>query len=116
MKSLIAIATADGASVADHLARSSAFIVVEIEDGRISSRAVRTRETAECGNHKTFVEMLAGCQAVICGGIGEGAYNSLVKVGIRPVVAADPHTVEDALSQFLAGTLTTTNERVCLCG
>jgi hypothetical protein len=61
----IAIATSDGVSVCDHLARS--------------------------GNHAAFVSMLNGCDAVICGGIGEGAAVST------------------------EGRLATSDERVCLC-
>lgn len=59
--------------------------------------------------------MLEGCDAVICGGIGQGAADSLAKAGIRPVVAAGKHSVDEAVSLFLAGRLATTSERVCLC-
>jgi predicted Fe-Mo cluster-binding NifX family protein len=115
MISRIAIATADGVSVCEHLARSAAFVVLEVEDGRIVSRAVRNRESGACGNHKSFVEMLEGCQAVICGGIGQGAFDSLAANGIQPVVAPGAYSVEDAARLHLAGTLATTGERVCLC-
>ncbi|MGD0500306.1 MAG: NifB/NifX family molybdenum-iron cluster-binding protein [Bryobacteraceae bacterium] len=115
MISRIAIATADGASVCDHLARSVAFVVLEMEDGRIVSRSVRSRDSGPCGNHKSFVEMLEGCQAVICGGIGQGAFDSLTAHGIQPVVAAGACSIEDAASRHLAGTLAATGERACLC-
>src|SRR5215471_9560619 len=108
----IAIATTDGVSVSDHLARSAAFVVVELASG---TRTVRVRGTEACGNHATFVEMLAGCDAVICGGIGQGAAVSLVAAGIRPLVAAQPMTIQQALQAWLAGTLVTTEDRVCLC-
>ena len=62
------------------------------------------------------MEMLEGCRAVICGGIGQGAYDSLVRNGIEPVVTPETITIEDAVAQYLAGTLKTTDERVCLCG
>src|ERR1017187_4566145 len=73
----IGIATADGVSVCDHLARSAAFVVVEVNSGVPGARVTRARGTEACGNHATFVEMLAGCDAVITGGIGEGAAVSL---------------------------------------
>jgi predicted Fe-Mo cluster-binding NifX family protein len=111
----IAIATADGASLSDHLAHSAAFVVLEVEDGRIVSRAVRAREAEGCGNHKSFVEMLEGCNAVICGGIGEGAFNALRANGIESVVAAGQHSIDEAARQYLAGTLPVTTEFVCLC-
>lgn len=116
MKSMrIAIATADKVSVCDHLAHSSAFLILDVEDGRVTSRTVRERQTDACGNHGSFVDLLKGCNAVVCGGIGQGAADALVAHGIEPVVAAGSHSVEDAVSGYLAGTLATTTERVCLC-
>jgi predicted Fe-Mo cluster-binding NifX family protein len=111
----LAIATADGVSVADHLAHASAFIVLEIEGGAALSRTVRNRASENCGNHATFVEMLAGCSAVVCGGIGPGAWDSLTAHGVQPLVLAAATSVEDALAGYLAGTLATTKDRVCLC-
>ena len=114
--SRIAIATTDGVSVCDHLARSASFLVFEIGGDRILSRTVRTRGTDACGNHRSFVELLADCRAVICGGIGAGAANALAAHGVESVVLADPITVDAAIAGYLAGTLVTSDERVCLCG
>jgi predicted Fe-Mo cluster-binding NifX family protein len=116
MHSTIAVATADGLSVGEHLARSASFVVMDVEDGRIVSRAVRHRESDSCGNHKSFVEMLEGCDGVICGGIGQGAWNALTAHGILPIVAAGKHSIDEAIGQYLAGSLATTDEKVCLCG
>ena len=111
----LAIATADGLSVCDHLARSASFLVLQIEDGRVISETARSRSTDTCGNHKSFVELLEGCQVVICGGIGQGAADSLAAHGIEPLVIGERSTIGEALSRYLAGTLATTRERVCLC-
>ncbi|MBZ5586644.1 MAG: hypothetical protein LAQ30_31550 [Acidobacteriia bacterium] len=115
MNSRIAIGTTDGVSLCDHLARSAAFIVLDVEDGRIASRSERRRDSGPCGNHKSFVEMLEGCDAVICGGIGQGAFDALRQHGITPVVAAASHGIEEAAALYLEGRLATTGERVCLC-
>ena len=115
MKSYIAVATSDGVALCDHLAKSAAFVIFEVEGGRMVSRAVRNREQEQCGNHKSFVEMLAGCDAVICGGIGQGAFDALAAHGIKAVVTAGGHSIDDAAAQYLAGTIATTGERVCLC-
>ena len=114
----IAIATADGVTVCDHLARSAAFVVVEVGEGAWGARSLRTRGTGACGNHATFVEMLRGCDAVICGGIGEGAAVSLGSHGVQAVVApmAVGLAIDDALRAWMDGRLATTAERVCLCG
>ena len=111
----LAIATSDGVHIAEHLARSTGWVVLDIEGGEVLSRTMRLRGGEDCGNHTTFVGMLTGCDAVICGGIGEGAASALSAAGIEPLVAARPLTVEQALREWLAGTLATTLERVCLC-
>jgi predicted Fe-Mo cluster-binding NifX family protein len=112
----IAVGTADGISVCDHLARSASFLIFEIAEGRIVSRSVRERGTDQCGNHKTFTDLMEGCTAVICGGVGQGAVNSLLRSGVEVVVLAAPIPVDAAVEGYLAGTLVTTGERVCLCG
>jgi predicted Fe-Mo cluster-binding NifX family protein len=112
---LIAIGTADGVSVCDHLARSREFVVVEIAGGAVTSREIRPRENGACGNHKSFLELAEGCQAVICGGIGQGAWDSLKAGGIQPLVLASGCGIDEAIAGYLAGTLATTGERVCLC-
>jgi predicted Fe-Mo cluster-binding NifX family protein len=112
----LAIATTDGVSVCDHLARSASFVVVNIEAGAAAARNVRAREADTCGNHRSFVELLDGCQAVICGGIGQGAAVALAAHGVESIVLAKRMTIDEALAGYLAGTLVTTGERVCLCG
>jgi predicted Fe-Mo cluster-binding NifX family protein len=111
----IAVGTSDGVSVCEHLARSSAFVVMETEEGRCVGRSVRPRFRDGCGNHASFIELLAGCDAVICGGIGQGAWDALVAHGVEPVVAAERHSVEAAAAMYLAGELQISNEKVCLC-
>jgi predicted Fe-Mo cluster-binding NifX family protein len=109
----VAFATADGVSVADHLARSAAFLVIDIESG---ARESRRRGTDTCGNHRSFVDLAAGCRAVLCGGVGQGAVTALAARGIECLVLRAPMTIEEALKGYLAGALDTTDERVCLCG
>ena len=92
MANRIAIATADGVSVADHLARSAAFIVVDLETG---AREARDRGTDACGNHRSFVDLAAGCRAVICGGVGQGAVNALAARGTASAAA-----VATAITRF----------------
>jgi predicted Fe-Mo cluster-binding NifX family protein len=111
----IAIATVDGISVCDHLARSTAFLILEIQDGAIVSGTFRSRLTDTCGNHGGFVEMLAGTHAVMCGGIGQGAADVLLANGIEPLVLDGAHSIDDAVNGFLAGSLKLSGDRVCLC-
>jgi predicted Fe-Mo cluster-binding NifX family protein len=111
----LAIATSDGTTVAGHLARAASFLVMEIEQGRVVAAIRRDRGTDQCGNHKTFTELLAGCQDVICCGISEAAENLLAAHGTRTIVLAKPMGTDQALDGYLAGTLETTAARICLC-
>jgi predicted Fe-Mo cluster-binding NifX family protein len=111
----IAIATTDGISVCDHLARSTAFLILEIQGGAIVSGTFRSRPTDTCGNHAGFVEMLSGANAVMCCGIGEGAADVLTAHGIEPMVLDGPHSIDEAVNGFLAGNLALCGHRVCLC-
>jgi predicted Fe-Mo cluster-binding NifX family protein len=113
---LIGIATADGVSVCDHLARCAAVVVLEVENGAVISSSKRSREVDACGNHRSFVDLLAGCRAVICGGIGQGAVDALAAQGIESIVLAASLSIEKATAGYLAGTLIRTDKRVCLCG
>ncbi len=112
----IGIGTSDGVNVCDHLARASAFIIVELENGKAAGRTVRHRPDAACGRHATFTEMLEGCDVALCGGIGQGAVDALVAAGIQPLVLAGALPVDEALARYLEGRLATTSARVCLCG
>jgi len=112
----LGIATTDGVSVCDHLARCRAVTLFQIENGAVVAMASRLREVDACGNHRSFTDLLAGCDAVICGGVGQGAVNSLRAAGIEPIVLAVPMSLEAAATGYVAGTLLTTQERVCLCG
>src|SRR5580700_10135187 len=97
----IAIATVDGISVCDHLARSTSFLILEIHEGAIVSGTFRSRATDTSGNHAVFLEMLAGAHAVICGGIGQAAAEMLAANRIEPLVLTRPHSIDEAVNGFL---------------
>jgi predicted Fe-Mo cluster-binding NifX family protein len=91
-------------------------VILEIKDGEVVSRSVRSRVTDSCGQHRSFADLMVGCQAVIRGGIGEGAAKALAANGIEPLVLAGAASVEEAAAGYLARTLVTTDKRVCLWG
>jgi len=111
----IAVGTSDEHSVCDHFARSSAFIVHELHEGRIMSTDVRRRGTDACGNHVSFLDLLAGCSVVLCGGISENMEAFLTTHGIESVVADGKHSVAEAVKLYIAGKLPTTSRRSCIC-
>jgi predicted Fe-Mo cluster-binding NifX family protein len=99
----IAIATTDGISVSDHLALSTAFLILEIQDGAIVSGTFRSRPTDTSGGHAGFVEMLAGARAVMCGGMSDAQADLLATEGIDTMIVEGPHSIDEAVNGFLAG-------------
>lgn len=110
-----AIGTTDGVMLCGHFASSAAFIVLDVEDGRIIAKSIRERGSGACGCHKSFLELLEGCQSVLCGGISQSMDDLLSSHGIEPVVSAVQHPVEEAVALYLDGKLKTTTERICIC-
>ena len=111
---IIGVATTDGISVCEHLARSTAFLILQVEDGAITSGKFRCRPADSCGTHAGFVDMLAGADAVICGGIGERPADVLTAHCIEPLVFVGAHSIDQAVNKFLDGRLALGSERVSL--
>jgi predicted Fe-Mo cluster-binding NifX family protein len=126
----IAVPTNDGTSVSPHFGRSAGFLVFEVEDGRIKSHELRSNTMQHshaeggCGHdpvqpehpsHDRIVVALAGCDVVICAGMGWRAAQALKAGGIGEVVFATPGPAEEAVAAFLAGKLTATDENFCRC-
>jgi predicted Fe-Mo cluster-binding NifX family protein len=51
-----------------------------------------------------MIQSIADCQVLIAGGMGAGAYESLRRSGIRPVLT-DVRSIEDALKSFIENRL-----------
>jgi predicted Fe-Mo cluster-binding NifX family protein len=103
----IAIATDDGRAVSRHFGRAAYYAVLTIEDGTVVARELRpkfsphgsgsdTHEESVTGSHgigpaadarhDQMVAAIADCSAVICAGMGAGAYARLTSHKIRPIV------------------------------
>ncbi len=116
----IAVASDDGTFVSQHFGHAPYYVVFTVEDGQVTGREVRDKPHHgsqgaphhgqpgrgahhEGGQfHGRMASSIADCSAVLVGGIGAGAYNSLVAQGIVPA-RVRPGAVEDAVSDYLAG-------------
>ncbi|MFQ8599478.1 MAG: NifB/NifX family molybdenum-iron cluster-binding protein [Oscillospiraceae bacterium] len=98
----IAVTTENG-KVFAHFGKTPAFTLAEIDGQTVTGQTLL--ETGDSG-HGALADLLAqnGVQALICGGIGEGARNALASKGIEvfPGVFGD---VEQVLVDFAAGRL-----------
>ena len=52
--------------------------------------------------HLEMAEAIADCEALLCGGMGMGAYQSMQVRGIKPVVT-DIRDIEQAVQAYIEG-------------
>jgi predicted Fe-Mo cluster-binding NifX family protein len=105
----IAVVTDDGKTISRHFGRATHYLVASVEDGQIIAREMRDKvghgrfagqpHDAELhgqhhgtgphaqGRHDQMIEGIADCDALICGGMGYGAYERVRQRGIRPIIS-----------------------------
>lgn len=115
----IACITDDGRTISQHFGRAAHYVVFTIEDGQITGREMRDKlghqhfaageaheehgpqhglDPVSHDRHVSMAEAIADCQVLLCRGMGQGAYQSMKRLGIQPVVT----DVADAQSAALA--------------
>jgi predicted Fe-Mo cluster-binding NifX family protein len=125
----IAVPTNDGATLSEHFGRSAAFLVFEVESGQIKSQETRANLPHQfppggaCGhqgegrgeghNHTAMVAVLAGCDIVLCGGMGRRAAEALKAAGISAVSVATSGPAAEIVAAYVAGALDPAPESLC---
>jgi transcriptional regulator with XRE-family HTH domain/predicted Fe-Mo cluster-binding NifX family protein len=128
----IGVISDDGKDLSQHFGRASFYIVFTIEDGKIIQRDVREKlghnqfggghhehehgqehglDPASHGKHASMAEAISDCEALICGGMGMGAYESLKRLNIKPFVT-DMTDPEAAVKAYVDGTLIDQTEKL----
>lgn len=120
----IAAITDDGKTISQHFGRAQYYLVATVENGRISSRELREKlghtqfadqphpeeipgqphgmDAASHNKHLQMAEAIADCEALLCRGMGMGAYESMKTRGIRPVVT-DIASIDEAVMAYVEG-------------
>ncbi|MFN2120956.1 MAG: NifB/NifX family molybdenum-iron cluster-binding protein [Anaerolineales bacterium] len=121
----IAAITEDGSTISQHFGRAPKYLVLTIEDGNIVGRELRDKlghsqfhdehghdhqesqgrhgyGPAAEDRHARMSEAIADCEAILCGGMGRGAYESMRQRNIRPVVT-DIQNIEEAAVAYATG-------------
>lgn len=129
----IAAITDDGTTISLHFGRAPYYLVLTVEDGQITSRELRQKlghnqfasqpheeeqhgpghgiDPASHDKHLQMSDAIADCEALLCRGMGMGAYQSMQARGIRPVVT-DIEKIDEAVLAYAAGNLLDHTEKL----
>ena len=122
----IAVITDDGKTISQHFGRAQYYLVATVENGQIASRELRDKfvhnqfanqphpeeqpgqphgmDVASHNKHLQMAEAIADCEALLCRGMGMGAYESMKTRGIRPLVT-DIANVDEAVMAYVTGSI-----------
>ena len=120
----IAAITEDERTISQHFGRAPYYLVLTVENGQIIDRQRRDKlghanfvndphvesapgqphglDPASQDRHVQMAKAIADCDALLCGGMGQGAYESMRARGIRPVVT-DILSIDEAARAFIDG-------------
>jgi len=129
----IAVISDDRVTVSQHFGRAEMYVVLTIEDGRIVAEETRRKlghsafvsqphadldaqgrhgfGAGAQSRHQQMAEAIGDCQALIAGGMGWGAKESLQQLGIE-VVITDVEDARDAALRHAGGDLPNLVERL----
>lgn len=124
----IAIPTDDEKTISPHFGQAAGFVVLTVENGKITERQMRRREHG-CEAHEhghehehqqehaghncgALVEMISDCGMVLVGRMGGGLYRRLQVAGVRTVFT-EMTDVEEAVRSLLEGSLSESQPNLC---
>lgn len=124
----IAVVTDDEKNVSTHFGRAQYYVVLTVENGKITGQETRSRDSlCQCGGdqpghhhgehgqahgtdsqseqrHNKMAGAILDCEILLARGMGQGAHNSLMANNIKPVLTDIP-SIQGAVDAYLAGTL-----------
>ena len=121
----IAAITEDGKTISQHFGRAPYYLVITVEGNKIVDCETRNKlghaQFHEEGDHHSedsggrhgfgpeadhrhgrMAEAIADCEALLCRGMGMGAYESMKARNIRPVVT-EIADIEEAVLAYING-------------
>jgi predicted Fe-Mo cluster-binding NifX family protein len=129
----IAAITDDESTISQHFGRAAYYMVVTVEAGKIVSRERRDKlghahfanephaeeahgqphgmDPASHNKHLRMAESITDCEALLCRGMGRGAYESMASRGIKPVVT-DISSIDEAVLAYAEGRIVDRVERL----
>jgi predicted Fe-Mo cluster-binding NifX family protein len=129
----VAAITDDGNTISQHFGRAAYYLVATIENGLIVKRELRHKlghahfanqphpeeqpgqphgmDAASHGRHLQMAETISDCQALLCRGMGRGAYESMKARDIRPIIT-DIVSIDEAMIAYVEGSIIDLVERL----
>ena len=120
----IAVITDDGKTISQHFGRAQYYLIATVENGQIVSREMRPKlghnhfsnepheeekpgqphgtDAASHNRHLQMSEAITDCEALLCRGMGRGAYESMKTQNIRPMVT-DIANIDEAVIAYASG-------------
>jgi len=121
----IAVVSDDGKTISQHFGRATQYVVVTVEGDKIVSKEIRQKaghaqfssqehhEEHRCGchevhghqegaqeRHSAMAQSITDVKALLAGGMGWGAYESLKSYNIEPVIT-DVKDINQAVRLYL---------------
>jgi len=129
----IAAITEDGKTISQHFGRAPYYLVLTVDDNKIIDCELRNKlghsqfhaegpHEADSGGqhgvgpqadhrHGRMAEAITDCEALLCRGMGMGAYESMKTRNIRPVVT-DIADIEEAVLAYVNGKIVDHTEKL----
>jgi predicted Fe-Mo cluster-binding NifX family protein len=120
----IAIVTDDGQTISRHFGRARYYEVLDIEGGKVVGRERREKpghhtfaqdghvhgsephgfDKASEQKHTSMISPVQDCCVLVAGGMGAGAYQSILKAGLELYVVVEGN-IDEAIEKLAHGTL-----------
>ena len=118
----IAAVTEDGRKISSHFGMASTYRIFTVADNQILEETQRPKphhahhpqhegqHAGHTGNHDDMFAPLADCKVLLCGGMGEPAYQRALAAGLEVVLAGGD--IRTAVDTYLSGELASDMRRV----
>jgi predicted Fe-Mo cluster-binding NifX family protein len=122
----IAFVTDDGTTISSHFGRAMYYEIITLQDGKAADRKHVSKaghhsfgpEAHQAGHdhnddhkHAAMTAPLSGVSVLVSRGMGMGAQQHLLGMGIQPVLTG-LHAIDEAVAAFVAGILASDDSRV----
>lgn len=127
----IAAVTDDGVTISQHFGRAAFYEVLFVENGKVVKRERREKlghnnfaqeehhhsdgghglDEHSHSKHISMADAINDCQILLARGMGNGAYQSMLQLNIKPVVT-DIKNIDEAVQAFINGSIIDHTEKL----